>query len=88
MDEEELLLDSALPVDVKLGDLDEAAILDDEVPLEGEGTNTANVDGVEESEELDYDEEPDEDAERERAPRAGKFTSERVCLPFPIFCFY
>ncbi|VDM42281.1 unnamed protein product [Toxocara canis] len=78
MDEEELLLDSALPVDVKLGDLDEAAILDDEVPLEGEGTNTANVDGVEESEELDYDEEPDEDAERERAPRAGKFTSERV----------
>uniref|UniRef100_F1KZE2 Uncharacterized protein n=1 Tax=Ascaris suum TaxID=6253 RepID=F1KZE2_ASCSU len=79
MDEEELLLDSALPVDVKLGDLDEAAILDDDIPLEG-GVNTAAIEGTDEGEELDYDEEPDEDAERERAPRAGKFISERASM--------
>uniref|UniRef100_A0A915AYT4 RRM domain-containing protein n=1 Tax=Parascaris univalens TaxID=6257 RepID=A0A915AYT4_PARUN len=79
MDEEELLLDSTLPVDVKLGDLDEAAILDDDIPLEG-GVNTAAIEGTDEGEELDYDEEPDEDAERERAPRAGKFISERTSM--------
>lgn len=62
---------------MKLGDLDEAAILDDDIPLEG-GVNTAAIEGTDEGEELDYDEEPDEDAERERAPRAGKFISERV----------
>ncbi|MFH4983440.1 hypothetical protein AB6A40_010149 [Gnathostoma spinigerum] len=79
MDEEDLLLDSGTSIDIgNLSDLNEAAILDDDNDNGGEGAKESSPVHceVEDLEELDYD----EDIEEEKAPRSGKFTSERALI--------
>lgn len=72
MDEEDVLLGNALCDIGSLSEVDEAAVLGDDVVPEA----STRKDLIEEKEELDYDEDLEE--ETERTPRSSKFASERI----------